>query len=110
MTFSDLTKFPKHPLQADNEHLLKVIFQTKSGDELTQQQAEKVLEEAELDQSSIHIAGVSKMGKEFIEELTGIYVSATSQENAEEALGRLTISASMSGFELNRRTFNQSQF
>lgn len=105
-----MTKFPKHPQQNDNEHLLKAIFCDKNGQEISEQQAKQVIAGADIDQSTIHIAGVSKMGKEGVEELMGIFVSATTQDNAEEALGRLTVSASMMGLQLNRRTFNQSIF
>ncbi len=110
MIYSDLTEFPKHPDQDDNDHLLKVIFKTNSGVELTSAQARQVCEGAGLDDLTLHRVGIASMGKEGMDELMGIFVNATSQEDAEEALGRLTVSASIHGYVLNRRTFNQSQF
>jgi len=106
----DTEKYPPHPNQAENEHLLKAIFSDKSGNEVPEQYAQEILDAAGLDTDKTHISGISKMGMPSVSIMTGIFVSAVSADYAVEAKEKLRSSAMARGYKLERFTYNQSHF
>lgn len=112
MTDLSEKKWPKHPNQAKNEHLLKVRFTPPAGVDRNQFIADMVavIAEANLTEEEIHQCGVGEVGSPGEDQGIGIFISAKSHKYAAYALTVLVQIALIKGYAPHSHTFNQSHF